>query len=375
MSLELYRAKRAYLADLKAKALGYLEWVPWTHTQAAPDGDCITFTRTYRHLLSGQSCSRLLGRGISLTVCRVGVVDDGRFRVDDDSATSRLAGLIDRIGDAVALEADSEDERLRKAVMTFSVYLISFGGGLFWGVVYGALGLWWSAVIPFAYTGLSLLNIALLYRTKRDRFFLLSQLVLILVLPFLLQWSAGGFVASGGVMLWAILAPVGALMFHGVRESTRWLVAYLALVAVSGLIDVPLRSTASAIGPEAIAAFFASNVILVSSILFLVLRHFVAETEQAKHKSDALLLHMLPESIAHRLKVGEAPIADRIDLVSIVFADIVDFTPLSEELEPEDLIVLLNGIYAAFDAIADSLEMEKIRTAVSEIDSMTDKQR
>ncbi len=162
--------------------------------------------------------------------------------------------------------------------------------------------------------------------------------------------------------MWAILAPVGALMFHGVRESTRWLVAYLALVAVSALIDVQLRSTASAIGPEAIAAFFASNVILVSSILFLVLRHFVAETEQAKHKSDALLLHMLPESIAQRLKAGEAPIADRIDLVSIVFADIVDFTPLSEELEPEDLIVLLNGIYAAFDAIADSLEMEKIRT-------------
>ncbi len=290
------------------------------------------------------------------------MVDDGRFRVDDESAASRIAGLIERVGNAVALEADSEDERLRKAVMTFSVYLISFGGGLFWGVVYGALGLWWLAAIPFAYTGLSLLNIALLYRTKRDRFFLLSQLVLILVLPFLLQWSAGGFVASGGVMLWAILAPVGALMFHGVRESTRWLVAYLALVAVSALIDVPLRSTASALGPEAIAAFFASNVILVSSILFLVLRHFVAETEQAKHKSDALLLHMLPESIAQRLKAGEAPIADRIDLVSIVFADIVDFTPLSEELEPEDLIVLLNGIYAAFDAIADSLEMEKIRT-------------
>ncbi len=288
-------------------------------------------------------------------------MDERKFVADVQPTTSRFAGLIDRVGDSVALETDNEDERLRKAVMTFSVYLICFGG-LFWAVTYGALGLWRSAVVPFAYTALSLLNIALLYRTKRDRFFLLSQLVLILMLPFLLQWSAGGFVSSGGVMLWAILAPVGALMFHGVRQSIGWFVAYLALVAVSALIDVPLNSAAAELPPEAIAGFFAANVIMVSSILFLVLRHFVAETEQAKLKSDALLLHMLPESIAHRLKGGESPIADRVEVVSVVFADIVEFTPLSEELEPEELVNLLNSIYGDFDAIADSLAMEKIRT-------------
>jgi guanylate cyclase len=288
-------------------------------------------------------------------------MDSVRIPVDEHSTMSRLAGLIERVGTSVALETDNEDERLRKAVMTFSVYLICFGG-LFWGVIYAVLGSWLSAVSPFAYTGLSLMNIALLYRTKRDRFFLLSQLALILLLPFSLQWSAGGFVSSGGVMLWAILAPVGALMFHGVRESTGWFVAYLALVAFSALIDVPLNSAAAPIPSGVVAAFFASNVIMVSAILFLVLRHFVAETEQAKQKSDALLLHMLPESIAQRLKAGEAPIADRIEVVSIVFADIVDFTPLAEELDPEDLVDLLNGVYADFDALADSLEMEKIRT-------------
>jgi guanylate cyclase len=273
----------------------------------------------------------------------------------------RLARLIAHVGEAVALETDNEDERLRKAVMTFSVYLICFGG-LFWGVTYAALGLWVTALIPFAYTVLSLLNIALLYRTKNDRFFLISQLTLILLLPFMLQWSAGGFVSSGGVMLWAILAPVGALMFHGIRASTRWFGAYFGLVVVSALVDVPLASGARSIPPAAIAVFFAANVIMVSTILFLVLRHFVAETEQAKERLDSLLFHMLPPAIAQRLKDGETPIADRVDDVSVVFADIVGFTRLSEELDPEDLVGLLNTVYGAFDRFADELGLEKIRT-------------
>ncbi len=161
-------------------------------------------------------------------------------------------------------------------------------------------------------------------------------------------------------MLWAILAPVGALMFHSVRASTKWFVAYLALVAVSALIDV--GSSVSTLSPAVIAVFFASNVIMVSTILFLVLRHFVGETEQAKRKSDALLLHMLPESVSQRLKAGESPIADRVDVVSVVIGDIVDFTVLAEELDPGDLVDLLNGIYEEFDSIADSLDMEKIKT-------------
>jgi guanylate cyclase len=288
-------------------------------------------------------------------------VDADQRHFDGPQTPGRLTGLIGRVGNAVAVESDNEDERLRKAVMTFSVYLICLGG-LVWGVIYGALGLWRSAVIPFAYTAVSLLNIARLYRTKRDRFFLLSQLLLILMLPLLLQWSAGGFVSSGGVVLWAILAPVGALMFHGVRKSTRWFVAYLALVGVSALIDVPLDPSTSTVPPAAISVFFATNVIMVSTILFLVLRHFVGETEEAKRKSDALLLHMLPESVVQRLKAGEAPIADRVDVVSIVIGDIVGFTTLAEELDPVDLVDLLNGIYEEFDSIADSLDMEKIKT-------------
>lgn len=284
-----------------------------------------------------------------------------RLEAEELAGSGAVARLIGRVGEAVAIAEDNEDERLRKAVMTFSVYLICFGG-LFWGVIYGWLGLWSSAVIPLGYTVLSLLNVAVLYRTKNDRFFLLTQLLLILLLPFALQWSAGGFVSSGAVMLWAILAPVGALMFHSIDASVRWFIAYLLLVAASAVVESGMSGSPVQIPEAATTAFFVSNVTLVSSILFLVLRHFVSETETAKKKSDGLLFHMLPLSITDRLKNGEAPIADRIDKASVVFADMVSFTELSDSLEPEQLVELLNDLYGAFDQIANQLGMEKIRT-------------
>lgn len=269
--------------------------------------------------------------------------------------------LVDRVGETFSLEADDESERLRKAVMTSSVLLICIGGAV-WAVTYAAFGDLRSASIPLAYVVLSLINISVLYWTKADRFFLVSQLLLILMLPFMLQWSAGGFVPSGAVMLWAILAPVGALMFHGVRQSMWWFLAYVMLVIFSAAIDPRLEPPVAELSRVQIAASFAFNTIMVSTILFLLLRYFVAETAEAKQQSEELLSNILPDAIAERLKSGERPIADRIEMASIVFADVVSFTPLSESVSPEDIVEWLDRIFDGFDSLAEEASLEKIKT-------------
>jgi adenylate cyclase len=63
---------------------------------------------------------------------------------------------------------------------------------------------------------------------------------MMLVLPFLLQWSLGGFGQSSAVALWALMAPLGALVFLDLRRAFPWFVAFVALVAISGLIDARL---------------------------------------------------------------------------------------------------------------------------------------
>ena len=81
-----------------------------------------------------------------------------------------------------------------------------------------------------------------------------------------------------------------------------------------------------------------------------------------KQKSDALLLNVLPAAIAERLKKENRPIADGFQDVSVLFADIVGFTRLSERLAPEALVGRLNEIFSAFDDLLDRFRLEKIKT-------------
>ncbi len=72
--------------------------------------------------------------------------------------------------------------------------------------------------------------------------------------------------------------------------------------------------------------------------------------------------NVLPDAIAARLKDGEAVIADGFDEATVLFADIVGFTPLSARLTPQALVARLNEVFTAFDARCAELGLEKIKT-------------
>jgi len=90
------------------------------------------------------------------------------------------------------------------------------------------------------------------------------------------------------------------------------------------------------------------------------------QSEQAlkaeQEKSENLLLNILPKAIVHQLKHGNSTIASRSDNVTILFADIVDFTALATSVSPNELVNKLNGIFSSFDRLADELGLEKIKT-------------
>jgi class 3 adenylate cyclase len=84
--------------------------------------------------------------------------------------------------------------------------------------------------------------------------------------------------------------------------------------------------------------------------------------ELEKEKSERLLLNILPEPIAERLKQGERTIAERHAEVTVLFADIVNFTVLASNTEPETLVALLNDLFSRFDRLAEFHGVEKIKT-------------
>ena len=84
--------------------------------------------------------------------------------------------------------------------------------------------------------------------------------------------------------------------------------------------------------------------------------------EEEKQVSENLLLNILPSVIAERLRGGEMTIADEFPEVSVMFADLVNFTELAEVLGPKDLVKLLNDVFALFDKRLDEFGLEKIKT-------------
>ena len=103
---------------------------------------------------------------------------------------------------------------------------------------------------------------------------------------------------------------------------------------------------------------------LTSTFNFMVacIREQSEEIHLKNEENERLLLNILPGPIADRLKGGEEPIADYFPEVTVLFADIVGFTAMSEKISPDDLVKLLNHLFSAFDDSAQDLEIEKIKT-------------
>jgi adenylate cyclase len=91
-------------------------------------------------------------------------------------------------------------------------------------------------------------------------------------------------------------------------------------------------------------------------------REMVEALQIEKKRSEQILLNILPKAIVTRLNCGETVIADQLSDVTILFADLIDFTRLSSQLSAKDLVRLLNGLFSEFDRLALDLGVEKIKT-------------
>ena len=225
------------------------------------------------------------------------------------------------------------------------------------------------AAVPYLYLVVSYLSLFIFYRFKRFEYFTFTQLVMLLVIPFFMQWIIGGFEASSGVAIWAVLSPVGALMILGTRQSTPWFFIFVGLAFLSWKMNHYFVGNALPIPLNIKDTFFLMNIVGTATILYGVLRFFQAQKERVMKfleieqlRSDKLLLNILPAPIALRLKANDMRIADHYDNVTVMFADLINFTQISKQMQPTQLVDLLSQIFLRFDQLAEKFQIEKIKT-------------
>jgi adenylate cyclase len=284
---------------------------------------------------------------------------------------ARIRAAVDRAGARVALVGadpnDDEDLRARKALLVLISVLILPVSAL-WGALYLALGSP-VGVVPLVYFGVLLGAIAVFSRTRDFPRLLFVSQVAILLAPTLSMIPLGGFVDAGGVGLWGILAPLGALVFGEVRSAARWYAAWLVVFLGSGIAGELAGPVWAPLPAWFTSTMLALNIAVGGTIVFTLLAVFAAERRDAlaalrleQAKAENLLLNILPRSIADRLKAQTQPIADQFESASILFADVVDFTPWSERLPPAEVVGYLDHLFSHFDELAERYELEKIKT-------------
>jgi adenylate cyclase len=263
--------------------------------------------------------------------------------------------------------ADGADARLQKTLLVISALMMSTLA-IVWGSIYLFFGETIAASIPLGYTALSYASILYFAKTRQYNFFRFTQLLFPLVLPFGLMIALGGFINSSAVILWSITSPMGALWFAGRRQAIGWFIAYLALIVIGAALEPYLRQTNS-LAPEIITVFFIMNIGCTSIVAFVLLQYFLIENHKTmqllrleRERSESLLLNILPKDIADVLKVKSRTIAHQFDEASILFADVADFTPMSADLTPVELVELLTEVFEYFDKLVEKYDLEKIKT-------------
>src|SRR3989449_8484753 len=282
-----------------------------------------------------------------------------RLRIVSNAVLARLA----------AVGADSRDDEQTRQSKTLLVLtsVVILPIAVVWGSPYLIFG---SPVgyVPFVYALVLLGAIIAFARTRNFALLLRVSLVDILLAPTLSMVPLGGFLPSGGVGLWGILAPVGALVFRGPRAGLRWYVACLAVFITSGVAG-QIAGAVSTLPEWFTSTMLGLNVAVAGSIVFVLIVTFLGQRDRAmdalareQERSERLLLNVLPKEIAPRLKAGENPIADAYEHATVLYADIVGSTMLAERLDAKQLVALLNGIFSRFDLLAERHGVEKIRT-------------
>ncbi|HSC74327.1 MAG TPA: adenylate/guanylate cyclase domain-containing protein [Gaiellaceae bacterium] len=281
----------------------------------------------------------------------------GRFR---DRWLTSLAGI-------GADPHDDADTRADKALLVFISVLI-LPVALLWAAFYLAFGspVGW---VPLGYFAVLLTSIVVFARTRNFATFLLVGQLAIVLAPTLSMIPLGGFLGSGGVGLWGILAPLAALVFSDVRSAVRWYIAYIVVFLGSGIAGELWGGVSPAVPRWFTTTMLGLNVTVCGTIVFTLLAVFARQRRDAlsalreeQAKAENLLLNILPRSIADRLKAETRTIADHVNSASILFADVVDFTPLAERLPPAEVVGVLDHLFSHFDGLAEHYGVEKIKT-------------
>ena len=281
--------------------------------------------------------------------------------------------IIQRFLGVATLPTDTQEQRLNKEnlmLMTTHFTVV----GLVWGTVFLANGFWLVSCFPYSYTAISVISLIVLLKTNNFIFFRNAQLCLVLLLPFFIHLTLGGFIPSSIAVLWSIVCPMAALFFITIRQSIYWFSAYFILIIIGYLIGDKLTVyTIESISESFINTMFLMNLGGVSILIFLVQIYFArnerslkeeiksanmeltrqhevltleqGKTRQVLQKIENLFGQQVSLEVAKELISQENDFEGKKYEVTVLFLDIRDFSKFADNKDPAIVAAFQNIIF------------------------------
>jgi guanylate cyclase len=172
----------------------------------------------------------------------------------------------------------------------------------------------------------------------------------------------GGYANSGAILMWGIPMTTVAVLLLNRREALVVGGTIAALAIVFGFLEQTLQASRPPPDPTLPAVLFPYTLVAVIVLVVPVISLLVSRLSFERERAEGLLLNVLPAEVASELKETGATVTRRFSSISVLFADIVGFTPMSAEMEPNEVVDQLNEVFSHFDALAVQYGCEKIRT-------------
>lgn len=263
-------------------------------------------------------------------------------------------------------QKDDEHSRLRKRLLVMLTSFMSLGG-LLWGVICVVFNMSWVAAIPFGYVFFSILNMLYFGISKNFEVVQTLQIFMSLLLPFLFQIILGGYDSSGGVIYWSILSVLGSFSLTEIKVTLYWIVSFV-LMAIAGAFLQPILSNhiyADMISNDLREVLFVFNLVSVSTIIYLLVRYFVMEQQDAHAKiqlaersliqtTKLSALGEMAGGIAHEINNPLAIVMGKVEKIQRVLAKRgIDFGDLESEFEMTlDTIMRISGVVGGLKKLA-----------------------
>ncbi|HEY9898322.1 MAG TPA: adenylate/guanylate cyclase domain-containing protein [Pantanalinema sp.] len=281
---------------------------------------------------------------------------------------SSLSRLVHALLNVNVTSSDGQSRRLRKVSVNATLVLGAACAAI-WAIAFAGLGAWWLACVDLGMALLYAILLAGIHRFKRIEPFRSLALGMLLVASLAHHMILGGFAGSGSSILFAFLTPASALITYRAKDAWPWFVAFLGVLVLAALTDKRFAPLGHIDSQVVLSWTTAAAIASFTVMLFGFFRYFLIQREEIlealrveQDKSERLLLNILPEEIAGRLKQQPGIIADGFPEVTVLFADLVGFTKLSEELSAQELVHLLDSIFTSFDHLTERHGLEKIKT-------------